>query len=226
MLSGGSGNRLNEIGVPKQYYEINGKPILCYAVETIVKSNMIDEFIIVAAEEWHSFIENKLIGSKEKFTGFVLPGVNRQLSIYNGLVRLKDNASENDIVIIFDAARPCVSEHLLISCIKACEEADGAMPALPMKDTVYLSENGKTIDSLLNRAEIFAGQAPEAFVYGKYLTANKRILRNEIYKINGSTEPAILANLNIAIIKGEESNFKITTSEDLERFKRLLEVLN
>ena len=92
------------------------------------------------------------------------------------------------------------------------------LPVLPMKDTVYLSSDGERVTALLNRNEIFAGQAPELFRFDKYYEANKRLLPNEILRINGSTEPAIMAGMNIAMIPGDENNFKITTQADLERF--------
>jgi 2-C-methyl-D-erythritol 4-phosphate cytidylyltransferase len=88
-----------------------------------------------------------------------------------------------------------------------------------MKDTVYLSNDGKKVSALLKREEVYAGQAPEMFVFGKYLEANRRLLPDDILKINGSTEPAILYGMDIAMIPGDEGNFKITTREDLERMK-------
>ena len=97
------------------------------------------------------------------------------------------------------------------------------MPVSPMKDTVYLSRTGKCVDELLNRSEIYAGQAPESFRFGKYVKANEQLLPNDIHKINGSTEPAIMAGMKIAMIDGEESNRKITTAEDLKWFERIVE---
>ena len=77
--------------------------------------------------------------------------------------------------------------------------------------------------SLLNRNEIYAGQAPELFRLGTYYEANKKLLPDQILRINGSTEPAIIAGLDIVMIPGEESNFKITTKSDLERFRKMIE---
>ena len=94
---------------------------------------------------------------------------------------------------------------------------------LPMKDTVYLSRDGKSVSSLLNRQEIFAGQAPELFVLGKYYESNERLLPQKILKVNGSTEPAILAGMDIAMIPGDENNYKITTGTDLKRFREYIE---
>ena len=68
------------------------------------------------------------------------------------------------------------------------------------------------------RSEIYAGQAPEAFLYGKYYEANRRLLPERILEINGSAEAAVIAGMDIAMTAGDEKNFKITTGEDLKRF--------
>lgn len=130
---------------------------------------------------------------------------------------------ERDIVIVHDAARPLVSADTIKACIETCSAHDGAMPALPMKDTVYLSDDGKSISSLLDRKKIFAGQAPEAFLLRKYLQANEALLPERILSINGASEPALLAGMDIAIIPGDENNYKITTDHDLERYMEIVQ---
>lgn len=222
ILAGGTGTRLGG-DLPKQYMEVGGRTILSYCLAVFGRHPQIDTVQIVAHPEWHEKIKQKMSESVlHKFRGFSKPGENRQLSIYSGLCDIRQYSSETDIVIIHDAARPLVSEDLLSACIAACAEHDGALPVLPMKDTVYLGDEGRII-SLLNRSNVFAGQAPEAFVLGKYYEANKRLLPDRILRINGSTEPAVMAGMDIAMIPGEESNFKITTKTDLERFERQME---
>ena len=218
ILSGGVGTRLG-LEVPKQYYKVNGKAILQYVIDTIENCGLIHGYVIVAAEEWRDDIL-AMTESGEKFLCFAPPGKNRQLSIYHGLLALNEIAEEDDLVLVQDAARPNTSEKLLLRCLQLDNSVDGAMPVLPMKDTVYVSHDGKRVDELLKREEIYAGQAPEAFRYGKYLRANEVLVPDEILQINGSTEPAVRAGMKIALIDGEESNFKITTSMDLERFCR------
>ena len=222
ILSGGVGTRLG-LEVPKQYYKVKGKPILQYVLETIAKSNRFAGVVIVAAKEWHRDIEEMLRGIGElPLLGFAEPGENRQLSIYHGLLALKGMAAEGDVVLIQDGARPNTTVDLLLRCLDFSDEQDGILPVLPMKDTVYLSHSGKQADALIPREKVFAGQAPEAFLYGKYLRANENLLPDRILKINGSSEPAILAGMNIAFIDGDEKNYKITTKADLERFAESL----
>lgn len=224
ILSGGTGSRLGA-EIPKQYIEVQGKPILIYSLETLCNSERIDGFQIVAAKEWQAQISEWLLqyGLTKKCRGFSLPGENRQLSIFHGLTDIRKYAGEDDLVLIHDAARPALAETLLDRCMVAIEEYDGVLPVLPMKDTVYLSEDGRQITSLLERSKVYAGQAPELFRIGAYYRANEQLLPDEILRINGSTEPAVLAGLRIATVPGDEENFKITTPADLERFRRIAE---
>lgn len=224
ILAGGKGIRMG-LEIPKQYYEVDGKPVISYSLYTFLMHEEIDAVQIAADEMWHEYINQQLFGLpyNEKFRGFSMPGKNRQLSIYNALLVIREYASENDTVVIHDAARPCVSAAQISDCLKAAKGHDGALPALPMKDTAYLSENGKTVSSLLDRGKIYAGQAPETFAFGKYYEANRALWPDKILRINGSTEPAVMAGMDIAIILGDERNFKITTEADLERFREIVQ---
>lgn len=158
---------------------------------------------------------------RRKFRGFSAPGENRQMSILHGLLDIYNYAPEDAYIFIHDAARPCLSAKQIADCIRGAAGHDGAMPVLPMKDTVYSSLDGKTIAGLLDRSTIYAGQAPEVFLLGKYLKANQALLPEKILEINGSAEPAVMAGMDIAMIPGDEGNFKITTKADLERFTQI-----
>ena len=128
---------------------------------------------------------------------------------------------DTDTVLIHDAARPMLTETQINACFAALDSHDGVLPALPMKDTIYLSEDGGQVTELLDRSKLFAGQAPELFCLKKYYQANIMLLPDRINQINGSTEPAILAGMDIVMIPGDEGNFKITTNSDMERFRKL-----
>lgn len=221
ILAGGTGTRLGS-NIPKQYMEVNGEMVILHCLAVFGMHPQIEAIQIVAHREWHDEIRGTMPEDvRAKFRGFSEPGLNRQLSIYSGLRDVMEYASETDIVIIHDAARPLVSEAMLSACIEACAMHDGALPVLPMKDTVYLGD-GSRITSLLDRNTVYAGQAPEAFALGRYYEANKKLLPDKILQINGSTEPAIMAGMDIAMIPGEESNFKITTRADLERYQEIM----
>ena len=223
ILAGGTGTRLGE-DIPKQYIKVKDKPIIAYCLDKFVNNPVIDAIQIVANPMWHTFIlevlETNGLAESDKWKGFSEPGQTRQLSIYNALKDAVRYALPDDYIMFHDAARPLVSYEFIKACFEGVKGHDGILPVLPMKDTVYLSENGKSVSGLLDRKRVFAGQAPEVFKLGTYYEANRVLLPDEILKINGSTEPAVLAGMDIALIDGDEQNYKITTKEDLLRFKR------
>lgn len=218
ILSGGTGTRMG-VETPKQYIEVKGQPIIAYCLRTILFHEGIDAVQIVADGMWRNTIL-ECMESSGKFRGFSEPGKTRQLSIVNGLEDIRKYAGDSDYVLIHDAARPLVSAKQISDCLEAVSAGhDGALPVLPMKDTVYYSEDGRAVTSLLERSRIFAGQAPEIFSLGKYYEANRALMPQRILEINGSTEPAVMAGMDVAMIPGDEGNFKITTVADLERFR-------
>lgn len=228
VLSGGVGTRLGS-DIPKQYLLIQNRPLIAYSLDVFLQLEEIDAIQIVADQAWRDYILNYYKGDKlhqsfqNKFKGFSNPGQNRQLSILHALEDIAAYATKEDCVIIHDAARPCLQKADLLKYLGALDGHDGVLPVLPMKDTVYYSENGQTVTSLLDRNKLFAGQAPELFRFGSYYHANQVLSPEQIIKINGSTEPAILAGLDVAMVPGDEGNYKITTKADIERFRSMME---
>ncbi len=222
ILSGGTGVRVGT-ETPKQYIEVEGTPVIAYSIACLSAHERIDAVQIVADASWQSEIKKWLTTDemKRKFRGFSDPGETRQFSILHGLEDIRTYADDLDYVLVHDAARPMLSPHQITQCLDAIEGHDGVMPILPMNSAVYISTDGQRVSQLLPRYQVFAGQAPELFRLGVYYQANLRLLPEQIHAITGSTEPAILAGMDIAMIPGDEENFKITTAVDLERFRKV-----
>jgi len=225
ILSGGIGSRVKGIDTPKQYVRVLGRPVIYYVLCTVLTCSQVEMCLVVAAKEYHDLIREQCEDIVSQYNKgeikleFALPGESRQLSILNGLNALEGKISDDSIVAVIDAARPNMTGRQLSECFDASKACDGVLPVLPMKDTIYMSEDEGHITGLLDRRKLFAGQAPECFRFKKYLDANKALLPDRILSINGSSEPAVLAGMKIKMISGDEKNYKITTIEDLERFK-------
>ena len=233
LLSGGTGSRIRS-EVPKQYIRVGDQMIVTRSLCRLMGHGLIDGVWIVAAREWQDAIVEDVCNAlrdsagnaeeylqwKQKLLGFSAQGDTRADSIYRGLLDLRQRMDPMDVVLIHDAARPMVSQELITSCLMACATHDGAMPVLPMKDTVYESADGQVITRLLERQHVYAGQAPEAFRYGKYLEAYRRLSPAQIASLHGSTEPAIMAGMDIVMLPGDENNYKITTPMDLKRYQQ------
>lgn len=222
ILSGGVGTRMG-LDLPKQYLEFRGRPVISYSLSTFDRHPLIDRIIIVADRQWRGEIDKWLDEFDiKRFAGYADPGETRQYSIINGLKEIKKLGGANKF-IIHDAARPLVSDRLITDCLENLDGCDGVMPVLPAKDTFYLLDGQGMASKLLPRALLAAGQAPEAFNYAKYLEANMSLSRDEILKINGSSELALKCGLTVRTVPGDERNIKITTPNDLTLLEAYME---
>lgn len=144
--------------------------------------------------------------------------------VVNGLPHVKDELNIDFVaqqrVDTYD------KEHLFNVLIEKClnniGEYDGCMPVLPLNDTIYYSDNGEEITNLMDRSKLYAGQAPEAFNLYKYYAINENTSKEELNKIRGTSELAYKKGLNVKLIAGEDTNFKITTRADLTRFEMIV----
>ena len=226
ILAGGVGSRMG-VDRPKQFLMVQDKPIISYCFDIFQNHQQIDNIVVVVSEQWQGFVEEYAEKyGVSKICGYAPAGKTRQHSLYNGLKCIAENAPETDIVIVHDAARPLVSEQIICDCIKGATEFDGAMPVISVKDTVYQSADGEKIGCLLNRSELFAGQAPESFKFKKYYQIHNEVSDDEIGATAGSSEIAYRHGMEIRMVKGSERNLKITTIEDLETFETILKGAN
>lgn len=234
ILSGGKGERFGG-SIPKQYIDVYGKMLITYTIAPFVNLKQIKKIVVVAEKEWRKNIIDEINvnfdAEKSNKVSFADPGDTRQLSVYNGIKEFGEK--DDGYVIIHDAARPLVTEELLTEYIEKVNGHDGLMPILTIKDTLYTYDEEKRLTGLLDRKTICAGQAPEIFLLRKYVEANEALIEYEsrnikkesaIYKINGSTEPAFLAGMEIKTVPGCETNFKITTKEDMQRFETIIKM--
>ncbi|SCW31995.1 2-C-methyl-D-erythritol 4-phosphate cytidylyltransferase [Lachnospiraceae bacterium C10] len=234
LLSGGTGTRIGS-DKPKQYVRAGAHMMVTWALKALLECDAVDSVYIVAEHEWRELIEtdaDKAGLDVGRIGGYAIPGTNRQTSILNGMQEIIRSVDEKvdiaamndgDTVLIHDAARPFVTVKLLNECYEALPGHDGVMPVLPMKDTVYLSEDGLAVSELLDRKKVFAGQAPELFYLKPYYEANMALMPDNIHMICGASEPAIIRGMDIVMIPGDEDNFKVTTIADLNRFKSIKE---
>lgn len=223
ILSGGTGSRLG-LEIPKQYVKVGGRPIIDYCLHTLLLHPEVDMAIIGVSDEWRDYVAQCVAMTETTIpVYFAKPGELRQGSIINALQVAKENgAKDKDIVLIHDAARPLLTAELTSACFRACQFADAVLPVIPVKDTAYLSSDGKHIDSLLERKSLWNGQAPEAFKFGPYYQANMSMTKEELEQVTGSTEVSYRAGQRCILIPGDSHNFKITTKEDLLNFEAIV----
>lgn len=223
ILSGGVGTRMGA-NIPKQYIMVDDKPVIIYSLEKFVYSGSIDAYIIALDTQWKDFVDGYV--RKMNISQPVMyssPGETREHTIYNALKCAKQNGfSDDDIVIIHDAVRPMVSKQVIDDCLEGCSEYDAAIATIDVKDTIYQSLADNCITNVPNRSSLHAGQTPEAFKLGKYLKIHDERTYEEISAVTGGAQFAAQCGLKVYLSKGAEINFKLTSPEDLQRFKQII----
>ncbi len=224
LLSGGVGNRMN-LDIPKQYSIVGGKPIIYFSLKALLQNPYTDALVIVIAPEWKDFVKPYLETiSHDKTIMWADPGETRTYSVFNALKVIKEAGyADEDIVLIHEAARPMSTQKMINDCYEGCMSADCVVPVMPVKNTLYYSEDGRIINSLMDRSKVWSGQAPEAFRFGKYYRAHVDTPREVLLTFNGGTELAFHYGMSCRLIPGDPFNFKITTQEDLTHFTSIVE---
>ncbi len=222
ILMAGSGLRL-AADRPKQYLEIKNKPLFIYTAEVFANHPNIDHLLLVARKEDFAFINETLAKwNINKVLPLVAGGDTRQASVYNGLIALKKLANEDDLILIHDAARPLVSEAIISDNIIKAAETGTALTALSTSNTIGVSFDGKSLDNVPNRDELFIIQTPQTFKYKLIFDAHLGALNNQL--TNQSDDAQLLLHLNIPVyfVNGSSLNFKVTTKEDFKLLQAVI----
>ena len=206
IVAGGSGSRMNN-NIPKQFIEINGRPVLMHTFDTFFKYDPNLEFILVLPQE-HIQLWNSLC----KLHRFVLNhkiafgGNTRFQSVKNGL----DKISEEGIVFIHDGVRPLVSGQTLKNCFETATEKGNALPVIPVTESVRVKE--EQTSRAVDRSKYFLVQTPQTFRTDIILNAYKQT-ENNLFTDDASGLESL--GETIYMVEGNRENIKITFPEDL-----------
>ncbi len=215
--AGGLGLRAGS-ATPKQYINFSSKPLIAYTLDTFQKCDEIDEIIISIQTKYFELLENIVeTFNFNKVTKIIEGGNTRQNSVFNALSSI--SPLSNDTMVVHDAVRPLLSKELLITALNSSKTADSIVTAIKAKDT--LINGNEFIDNYLDRINVFYVQTPQIFKY--YILKEAFDIANE-QNFLGTDESMLVKNAgyNVKIIKGSNLNFKVTTKEDLELFRRII----
>lgn len=222
IIAGGSGQRMQQ-EVPKQFLNVNDKPIIVYTMNAFQTHPDIDEIGVVCLEGWHDILKAYARQFKMDKLKWVVPGgENGQSSIRNGIYEAERRYSSEDIVLIHDAIRPMVSHEIISDCVVQCKANGSAISAIPCNTAVLRINSEGTSTQVVPREQLAMTQTPQAFSLGKIAAAHRKALTLGI--TNSVASCTLMAELGeiVHFSIGSETNIKLTTQDDLKIFRALL----
>jgi 2-C-methyl-D-erythritol 4-phosphate cytidylyltransferase len=212
LVAAGSGERLG-LGRPKAFASLNGRPLLAEPLERLDASEWIDGIVVAAPPEWE---EPCILVAEEVAAGKVAKAVTggptRSESVRAALAEVPEDAT---VVLVHDAARPLVTAEVIERVVTALGDGwDGAVPVLPVSDTVKRLD-GETVAETLDREGLATAQTPQAFVAPVLRDAFSTLQQT----VTNSTDCASLVEAKggrVRAVDGDPRLVKVTTRADLE----------
>lgn len=220
LMAGGVGNRVGA-GIPKQFVEVLGKPVIAYTMQKLQQCNDIDAIELVCVNGF----QDKLMKIADengisKVVKIVIGGKDYEHSIINGVEGLKGIAKDDDVIMMHWAASPFVSDEILKDCIRVCKEKGNAMSSCSAF-VLYGTNNGDHADGIIDRDTFKSLSAPQSFLYKDIVEFYRQVEEKHLFDTVEAHTTSLMAALNwpIYFSKGDQTNIKITTPEDLKLFE-------
>ncbi len=210
ITAAGSSQRMNK-KVPKQFLKINGKMILEMTLDVFQTIDEIDEYVLVIRKQDREFVEKFIKEKNYRNVKIVEGGDTREKSIYNGLIKVNENC---DLIVSHDGARPFITREKILESINSIGDYDGLVVAVNAKDTIKYVDDSMRVVNTPNRSHLYMAQTPQVFKYESIKDAYKLVFDEKINVTDDSSLMEIIGK-KVKIIKGDYSNIKITTEDDL-----------
>ena len=226
ILAGGSGSRMGKTEKPKQFMMIGDKPIIVHTVEAFVKYSDFEKIIVLTPSNWVHYTADTLQEYIRDMSRIVIAagGDTRNETLMNAIsvIESEGHLDDSTVIVTHDAVRPFVTLRMIRENVEAAERTGACGTAFPATDTIFISEDGRLINGIPDRSQLYQAQTPQSFrakrlreIYNSLTAEQKNILTDatKIYVIKG--EP-------VEIVRGESFNIKITYPYDIKIAEAIL----
>lgn len=227
IFAGGSGKRMNTVSRPKQFLELNGKPVIIYTLELFDNHPEIDGIVIACIESWIPFLEKQLKKFEiNKVIGIVPGGESGQDSIFNGLCCAERWCEDKGVkanVLIHDGVRPLITEKTISDNIYSCEINGNCVTCVPSIETFVVKQSDGSLN-IPERSDSLIARAPQSFRLDDILLAHRKALDDGRHDFIDSCTLMSHYGFKMNTIIGPMENIKITTPTDFFIFRAMVEV--
>ena len=223
LTAAGVGSRMGQ-EVPKQFLHVNDKPILVYTLERFQRNPQIDAIAVVTLPHWVDFVWAYARQSGIAKLRWVVPGgATGQDSIYNGLKAVAEACDPaQTIMMIHDGNRPMVGDDLISDSLAVFQEYGCAVAAIPCTEVVFRSADSRCGRTQIPREELWRTQTPHTYTLEKLLWAHAKSAELGLEKTAATCQLMALLGEAVYFSRGSEKNLKLTTIDDIDIFKALL----
>ena len=228
IFAGGCGTRMNTKSKPKQFLDLNGKPIIIYTIELFDNHPQIDGIVVVCIESWIPYLKKMIRKFEITKVVRIVPGGNSgQESIYNGLCAAEDFTKEkneqNSIVLIHEGVRPLIKEETITANIAKVKECGSCITTVPAIETVIVDNHDGTLN-IPKRSDCLMARAPQSFYLKDILEAHRRSQAEGKTEFIDSCSLMSHYGYKLGLVQGPMENIKITTPTDYFVLRAMVEV--
>lgn len=222
IFAGGTGQRMNAKTRPKQFLELNGKPILIHTIEQFEKHPLIDFSVVVCLESWIAELKRLIsVFGITKVASIVPGGDSGQGSIYNGVAEALKKFPGHSTVLVHDGVRPLIDESTISACIECTEKNGNAIAVAPAIETIVQQDKG-VITNITERKDCFMARAPQCFRLRELAEAHQAAVADGIPPFIDSASLMQHYGHTLHVVEGNLENIKITTPLDFYTFKAII----
>lgn len=227
IVAGGIGSRMGNLGKPKQYVSIKGKPIIIHTLEKFYINSAFDKVIVLCPSNWVTHTKDlikKYIPMPDRVV-VLTGGPTRNETIMNSIDYIEKTYGLDDetIVVTHDSVRPFVTARIINENIEAAMEYGACDTVICATDTIIESTNGITIDNIPDRRNMYQGQTPQSFKALQLKELYNSLTDEEKASLTDAAKIFSIKNKPVHLVTGESYNIKITYPYDLRVASTLLD---
>lgn len=222
IFAGGVGSRVGDNDQPKQFLEVNGRPIIGYTLEHFQQHPGIAAIYVACLPGWESRLAEIAAGAGITKLARVVPGgATSQDSIRHGLVAALSDWSPDSLAVIHDGVRPVITAELIDRLLVTAAEQGSAVTVRPAAETFLSSRDGRLADELLERSHSYIAQAPQVFRLGEIVRAHEHMRQLNPGYTDVVDSATLMSRFGhpIHLVTGNHGNLKITHPSDVDFFR-------
>ena len=228
ILGGGSGTRMGNPDKPKQFWDLNGKPVLAHTVEKFCLVDEFEKVIVLVPATWINQtrdIISRFLSPFAERIAVVAGGAKRSDTVMCAVSYIEKTfgLGEDDVIVTHDAVRPFVTLRIIEENLKVVREYGACDTVVPATDTIVQSVNATSIAWIPDRSEYYQGQTPQSFNICRLKELFGELDQADEASLTDACKIFVLKGEPVALVRGDEANIKLTYAHDMRIARALME---